>query len=90
VYHHPLLPASKIFTRGVPGKYTITTQIPADLVTITGQPSWVTVAAGTQPNQIIISATAPVSTLPGPYPTTVTVQGLALPATTPNFTINVS
>jgi hypothetical protein len=87
VYDHPLLPASKVFYPGERAKYTITTQIPADLITITGQPSWVTIAAGKQPDQIIVSGTPPEGTSVGTYPTTVTVTALAPPAKPPTFNI---
>ena len=87
VYSGHLLPASKVFYDGEHAKYTITTQIPADLITITGQPSWVTIAAGTQPDRIIVSGTPPDGTSAGTYPTTVAVTGLAPPAKPPTFNI---
>jgi hypothetical protein len=87
VYSGHLLPASKVFYDGEHSKYTIATQIPANLITITGQPSWVTITAGTQPDQIVVSGTPPDGTSVGTYPTTVTVTGLAPPAKPPNFAI---
>jgi hypothetical protein len=87
VYHHPLLPGSKVFYPGEHAKYTITTQIPVDLITITGQPSWVTITAGKQPDQIVVSGTPPDGTSVGTYSTTVTVTGLSPPAKPPTFNI---
>jgi hypothetical protein len=90
VYGAPLLPASRVFYPGLKRKYTIETQIPASLISITGLPSWVDVQAGTQPNQIVVTGTAPIGTPVGTYPAVVSVQDLAAPANPPNFAVIVA
>jgi hypothetical protein len=87
VYSGHLLPASSVFYPGEHARYIITTRIPADVMSITGQPSWVTIAVGKQPDQIVVSGTPPEGTSVGTYPATVTVQGLAPPAKQPTFNI---
>jgi hypothetical protein len=87
VYSGHLLPASKVFYPGDHSKYTITAQISADLIAITGEPSWVTIAPGEEVDQVVVSGTAPEGTPVGTYPTTVTVAGLAPPARPPTFDI---
>lgn len=90
VYHAPLLPASKVWYQGTFSKYTLTTQIPADLITITGEPNWATIAAGKTAYQIVISGTPPSDTPVGTYPANVSVQDLATPAKPPSFSFIVA
>jgi len=90
VYSGQLLPASKLFYQGFKSKYTIKTQIPANLIAITGLPSWLSVEPGAKSHQIVISGTPPSGTPVGTYPATVTVQGLAPPAKSPKFAVIVA
>jgi hypothetical protein len=86
VYQAPLLPASKVFYPGQHSKFTITTQIPADLITLGGLPSWVSVAPGTGADQIVVSGTPPTGST-GTYPASVTVDDLVPPAHPPSFSV---
>lgn len=87
IYSKRLLPASRVFYPGEKRTYTITTQIPAKLISVTGEPSWVTVGPGKQANQIVVSGTPPEGTSVGTYATTVAITGLAPPAKPPTFDI---
>jgi hypothetical protein len=86
VYEAPLLPASKVFPPGQHSTFTMTAKIPADLITISGLPAWVSAAPGTGADQIVVSGTPPTGST-GTYPATVTIEGLAPSVAPPSFAV---